>query len=143
MKNQIDDVRVFMQACNQNTPDKPIQELELSEARLRVALIAEELGELALGLGLNVEIQMNTFERDDNIHKFDRVEVLDALADLCYVVFGAAVAVGQHDILPEAFSRVNFSNMTKVVHGKCVKDATGKVMKPAGYMPPQLELCFE
>jgi predicted HAD superfamily Cof-like phosphohydrolase len=63
---------------------------------IRVHLIAEELGELALALA----------ERDE-------AGVADALADLAYVTVGAAVAYGLP--LAEVFSEVHRSNMTKAV----------------------------
>jgi predicted HAD superfamily Cof-like phosphohydrolase len=63
---------------------------------VRVHLIAEELGELALAIA----------ERD-------RVKASDALADLAYVVLGAAVT---WDIpLAAVFDEVHRSNMTKAV----------------------------
>ncbi len=64
---------------------------------VRLHLIAEEgVAELALALG----------ERD-------RVKVADALADLAYVLFGAAATWGVP--LQEVFDEVHRSNMTKAV----------------------------
>ena len=66
------------------------------QAVLRLHLIQEELGELALAM------------HDDN-----RVEQLDALADLLYVVSGMAHTLQLP--LGRAFYRVHMSNMSKKV----------------------------
>ena len=142
MNKQIEEVRTFMIACGQAAPDEPIQSLEESVANLRVKLIAEELNELGVALGLDILVNVTDYECP---LMFDQVEVIDALADLLYVVYGCAVAVGHHKLLPKAFQKVHFSNMTKVdaETGKCEKDGMGKIMKPAGYIPPALESLFE
>jgi len=140
MKKQIQDVRTFMQACDQPTPDEPIQKLDESIALLRIKLLVEEVEELAQAFGFDMNIYMDTQSYDPEL--YHEVEVIDALADITYVLYGAAVTCGHQDVLPEAFKRVQFSNMTKVVNGKCVKDSTGKVMKPASYIPPNLDNIF-
>lgn len=47
--------------------------------------------------------------------------------------------LGFVSVLQEAFDRVHASNMTKVVNGKVIKDANGKVMKPESYICVNLE----
>jgi predicted HAD superfamily Cof-like phosphohydrolase len=62
----------------------------------------------------------------------DLVEMADALADLLVVVYGAAVELGI-DLEP-VFAEVHDSNMSK--NGG--KDAGGKILKGAGFRPPDI-----
>ncbi len=84
---------------------------------LRLSLIQEELDELREG-----------FARED------LVEVADALADLLYVTYGAAVSCGV-DLAP-IFAEVHRSNMTKVGG---TRRADGKWIKPVTYSPARIE----
>ena len=85
--------------------------------RLRTLLIEEELAEFR-----------NAGESQD------LVGVADALADLLYVVYGAAVEYGI-DLEP-VFAEIHRSNMTKDPRRGCRAD--GKVQKGAGYVPPDV-----
>jgi NTP pyrophosphatase (non-canonical NTP hydrolase) len=67
----------------------------------------------------------------------DIVGVADAIADLLYVVYGAARTFG----IPvrEVFAEVHRSNMTKLDdNGEPIVRAEGKVMKGPHYSPPDL-----
>jgi predicted HAD superfamily Cof-like phosphohydrolase len=64
--------------------------------------------------------------------KDDFVEMVDALADLLVVVYGAAVEMGV-DLEP-VFREVHRSNMSK--NGG--KDAGGKILKGLGFSPPDI-----
>jgi predicted HAD superfamily Cof-like phosphohydrolase len=88
-----------------------------SEMRLRLRLIQEELDELWEAYYL----------------KEDLAAVADALGDLLYVVYGAAVCHGLDMEL--IFNEIHRSNMTKV-GGRTRED--GKILKPDSYEPPQL-----
>lgn len=103
-----------------------------SVAALRVALIVEELSELA-----------------DALADGNAVETLDALVDLRYVTDGTVLTYGLHTIAPDwpergsrfdrAFDRVHASNMSKLgADGKPVKDECGKIVKGPGYVKPDL-----
>jgi len=83
---------------------------------VRVHLIAEELAELALAIANK-----------------NQVGVADALADLAYVVLGAAVTYNIP--LEEVFQEVHRSNMTKAVRGD---EDTRLRSKGAGYTPPDI-----
>lgn len=63
----------------------------------------------------------------------DLVEMADALIDILYVTYGAAVVMGI-DLEP-LFAEVHRSNMTK--HGRL--DGAGKVTKGSEWSPPQIE----
>ncbi len=84
---------------------------------VRLHLIAEELGELALAIG----------ERDI-------VKIADALGDLAYVLLGAAVTYGIP--LDAVFAEVHRSNMTKAVRDP--KD-TRLRSKGDSYRPPNIK----
>lgn len=60
----------------------------------------------------------------------------DALADILYVTFGAALAYGIP--IEEVFIEVHRSNMTKSME-KDTKSIKGKTIKGENYEPPNLE----
>lgn len=62
----------------------------------------------------------------------DFVEMVDALADILVVTYGAAVEMGV-DLEP-VFAEVHRSNMSK--NGG--KDAGGKILKGPGFSPPDI-----
>ena len=94
------------------TPEMPDADLRL----LRTRLIVEEAGEFAKAASCS-----------------DMVEMVDALCDLLYVVYGAAVAMGV-DLEP-LFAEVQRSNMTKDGGGH---DNGGKVVKGPNFEEPDL-----
>lgn len=69
----------------------------------------------------------------------DQVEAADAMADLIYVVCFAAAEEGIP--LDLVWAEVQRSNMAKAdpVTGKFGRNATGKIVKPAGWIPPDIE----
>jgi predicted HAD superfamily Cof-like phosphohydrolase len=115
----------------------------IRDAELRAKLILEEAAETAAALGYDVHVLMwDPIERDsttppdwNTYHDGERhvIDAIDGLADILYVVFGTAVAMGI-DLSP-FFDEVHRSNMTKV-GGE--KRADGKVLKPETYEPPNL-----
>lgn len=90
------------------------------EGALRYSLIAEELREY-----------------DTALAKGDIVEIADALADLAYVVYGAALTHGID--LDAVLREVHRSNMAKLHNGTVIKREDGKVLKPEGWQPPNIE----
>lgn len=95
--------------------------------QLRQELIEEELLELKKAMLEN-----------------DSVEVLDALCDLTYVVFGAVHKLGFSDVFLDAFVEVHTSNMSKLNEdGKPVYREDGKILKGSNYKEPDLEKFIE
>lgn len=90
---------------------------------LRFGLILEEVAELMKA-----------------VEDGDMVEVADAIADTIYVLIGTAVSMGIP--LHEVWAEVQRSNMAKV-DGGGRRNAAGKVIKPEGWTPPQLDTMFE
>lgn len=68
------------------------------------------------------------------------VEIADALADLLYVVFGAALAYGIP--IGEVFKEVHRSNMTKSML-KDEKSIKGKTIKGPNFDPPRIKEILE
>lgn len=112
-------VKQFMATFGQEV--KPVPKIaKLSTITLRLALIEEELQELREALVNN-----------------DIVETADALADILYVVYGAAAAFGID--IDEVFDEVHESNMSKLDEkGDPIYDDLGKVMKGADYFHPNI-----
>ena len=113
------DVKDFHQAFGQRIGDKPELPDE-DERKLRVKLLREEFTEYLDGESFN-----------------DLVEVADALADIIYIACGTAVSYGIP--LDDVFESVHASNMAKLVDGKVIRRADGKVQKPEGWQPPDIK----
>ena len=73
----------------------------------------------------------------------DMVEVLDALADIGYILAGTIINHGMQHIYDDALNEVHRSNMAKSVDGKVIRREDGKVLKPEGWQPPQLAQFLE
>ena len=119
MSNFYNDVKEFQFAFGQRvgeTPELP----DPNERCLRIRLLEEEFEEYMLGEGHD-----------------DIVEIADALADLIYIACGTAVSYGIP--LDKVFEEVHRSNMAKLVDGKPIYREDGKVMKPEGWTPPDIE----
>ena len=117
--NWYNNVKEFHIAFGQRVGEKP--ELPNEEERvLRQKLLKEEFYEYLDG------------EDKDNI-----VDIADALADIIYIACGTAVSYGIP--LDKVFAEVHRSNMAKLVDGKPIYREDGKVMKPAGWTPPDIE----
>ena len=113
------DVRNFHQSFGQRIGEKP--ELpDGNERDLRYNLLKEEFEEYEAA------------ESTDNL-----VEIADALADIIYIACGTAVSYGIP--LDKVFAEVHRSNMAKLVDGKPIYREDGKVMKPEGWTPPDVE----
>lgn len=140
MNTQLDQVRNFMIAGGQSTRSEPISQLDRREALLRLDLIAEELDELREALN-----DPSTQYFQNLTVKVDKIAALDALTDILYVVFGTYHTLGLAHLAEAAFNEVQTSNMSKVdpATGLCIRDAnTGKILKPANYVSPNLAKLF-
>lgn len=95
------------------------------------------------------------------------IQALDAIADILYVTYGAAVAYGfSEEQVEKAFEEVHKSNLSKLwtvddlkllstlyPNGECyfekrgdrfiVKRADGKVIKSPSYKPADIKSCLE
>jgi len=89
---------------------------------LRLKLALEELGELAEGMGMSYDYvdlltahQKSILDADKNKNtKYDKIAVLDALADIQVIHNGTILECGMAEIFDEAYDAVHESNMSKV-----------------------------
>ncbi len=85
--------------------------------KLRLALILEELSELAEASGaaglFNQMMKDKVASFEDKPESKDPVEALDALCDLQVVLNGSTLEYGLHHQFDEAFDEVHRSNMSK------------------------------
>lgn len=94
-------------------------------AKLRARLIREELREFVKAC-----------------REGDLVGIADALGDILYVVYGAAISAGI-DMEP-IVEEIHRSNMTKLwPDGEVHRDEYGKVVKPDSYSPANLKTLVE
>ena len=121
-KTTLEQVQEFHETYGLPVEDAPnITDAQTNE--LRINLLAEELDEMKEALADG-----------------DMVEVLDALTDLQYVLDGAYLSFGLHDVKDAAFEEVHRSNMSKLGEdGKPIRrEGDGKVMKGPNYFKPDM-----
>lgn len=121
MSPYLDKVSEFHRAFGAPINNEPkIDDIELNA--LRVGLIQEELDELKQAL----------LDRD-------KVDALDALCDLAYVLNGAILSLGYASVIEDAFNEVHASNMSKLdANGNPVLREDGKILKGPNYFKPNL-----
>jgi predicted HAD superfamily Cof-like phosphohydrolase len=117
MTNLFRDQEKFMRACDQS-----VEGFNQSQFSLYANLIKEEFTEL-----------------NEAINNNDQVETLDALIDILVVTIGAIHSMGADG--EGAWKEVMSTNFAKIdkLTGKVRKREDGKVLKPTGWMPPQLD----
>jgi predicted HAD superfamily Cof-like phosphohydrolase len=129
-------VRDFHVAMQQLIHDQP--SLEGYPFELRARLILEEALEYTAASGLHTgEAIFATSNPHASITRDgppDHAKMIDALCDILYVTFGAAVSMGI-DLVP-FFNLVHKANMLKST-GPVRED--GKRLKPPGWKPPDIE----
>lgn len=116
MMNPFRDQEKFMRACDQS-----VGQFNEDQFNLYTKLIQEEVDELW------------TANADA-----DRVECLDALIDILVVTIGAIHSMGADG--EGAWKEVMTTNFAKIDRetGKVRKREDGKVLKPIGWVPPEL-----
>ena len=117
MSDIFSDQRKFMRACAQTTDS-----YNEDQFRMYCNLVQEEVQELHTALAAG-----------------DEVEQLDALIDIMVVTAGAIHSLGVD--AEGAWKEVMRSNFAKVDPrtGRVTRREDGKVLKPAGWEPPQLK----
>lgn len=117
MANLFNDQKTFMKACDQSVDD-----YDFSQYAMYLKLIDEEVSELKQAVAAN-----------------DDVEQLDALIDILVVTIGAIHSMGADgEGAWKEVMRTNFAKINKKT-GKVEKREDGKVLKPDGWTPPNLE----
>lgn len=101
-------------------PARTSPALDVPEAPMRLALIDEEVAEL-----------------HEAIAAGDLIETADALADIAYVVYGAALTFGID--LDAVLAEVHRSNMSKLGEGgQPIYREDGKILKGPGFFRPNV-----
>ena len=125
MKNltREDKVKQFRDAASKKTfnqdPDNP-------DVSIAVGIV-EELNEFLVAADAYIKNS-----KDEDL----RADLCKEWADVQYVVSQAAL---YFDIpADESFNRVHRSNMTKVIDGKVILRADGKILKPDTYVSPNM-----
>lgn len=117
MTNPFRDQETFMKSC-----DQTVDSFNQEQFNLYVKLIEEEVDELKVA-----------------INNSDKVETLDALIDILVVTIGATHSLGSDaEGAWKEVMRTNFAKIDKET-GKVRKREDGKVLKPVGWTPPNLE----
>jgi predicted HAD superfamily Cof-like phosphohydrolase len=117
MTNPFRDQEKFMRACDQSTDT-----FNADQFNMYLKLIEEEADELG-----------------DAIAAHDKVETLDALIDILVVTIGAIHSAGfDAEGAWKEVMKTNFAKIDKET-GKVRKREDGKVLKPLGWTPPELE----
>jgi predicted HAD superfamily Cof-like phosphohydrolase len=116
MTNPFRDQEKFMTAC-----DQTVDTFNQEQFKLYLNLIKEEYKEL-----------------NEAINNSDQVETLDALIDILVVTIGAIHSAGYN--AEGAWKEVMATNFAKIDRetSKVRKREDGKVLKPVGWMPPEL-----
>lgn len=116
MTNPFRDQEKFMQAC-----DQTVEDYNHGQVALYANLIKEEVDEF-----------------NQAYSTYDRVEMLDALIDILVVTTGAIHSMGAD--AEGAWKEVMQTNFAKIdaETGKVRKREDGKVLKPLGWVPPDL-----
>lgn len=71
--------------------------------------------------------------------QYDKVEILDAVVDMLYILAGTINQHGMQGVIEEAFNRVHANNITKVgADGKVLRNPDGKILKPENFVPVDL-----
>jgi predicted HAD superfamily Cof-like phosphohydrolase len=117
MTNPFRDQEKFMKAC-----DQTVDGINVEQFKLYLKLINEESNELI-----------------DAVTKDDAVETLDALIDILVVTIGAIHSLGAD--AEGAWKEVMSTNFAKIDKetGKVRKREDGKVLKPMGWVAPNLK----
>jgi predicted HAD superfamily Cof-like phosphohydrolase len=117
MANPFNDQAKFMRACDQS-----VGSLNQEQYKLYLDLMEEEWKELKAALLME-----------------DRVEQLDALLDFIVVTIGAVHSGGFDG--EGGWKEVMTTNLAKIDKetGKVRKREDGKVLKPTGWVPPNLK----
>lgn len=112
---------------------------------LAVRLVQEEVSELAEATAAQ-PVFTNNWKISNDVAMLPRekdVEVLDAIADILFTVFGVAAKAGLTELVEPAFKEVMRSNWTKMGPDGPEFYPSGKVAKPETYEAPDLRQFFD
>lgn len=139
-----DDVKLFMRLGGQEYADELTMHefsgwntvaYDLMEACDSAELLtAEHPGPTSLSIRLLVE---EVRESVDAIIAEDIEEIADGLVDIVYIVMGIANRYGID--FDACWTEVQNANIAKFPYGEVNLDASGKILKPTGWEPPNIK----
>ena len=118
-KTMFEMVRDFHEAFGQRVGTKPWLPYG-DERSLRMKLMSEEYKEY-----------------NEAEHNNDLTNLAVELADIIYIACGTAVSYGIP--LDDVFNAIHQANMNKLVDGKVIRREDGKIKKPDGWQPADIE----
>lgn len=132
-------VRDFQRKMGEPTGDTPAVPDKV-QAELRVKWILEEVMELSEALGFHATATTLDDDQFDivlqpNGEQVNMVEVVDALRDIEYHIYGIELILGIHGASDDTFREVHRSNMDKEPLGS---GEQRKVTKPKNWLPPRI-----
>ena len=136
--NYLEQVKEFHKFFGHPISSNPSDSSNIDLKKLRVKLLFEELTELSSALGLSATMRSLCAEYvADNSESFDsdtvdKVETLDALCDLQYVLSGAVISMGYTDVFNDSFNHVHMSNMSKACNNESELNDTLKYYEDTG-----------
>lgn len=125
MSKVFTDVKVFMNACGQATPSKPIGRTDLSD--LYRKLIKEEYDEFVVAYANK-----------------DETEELDACFDMIWVITGYMHARGwDTSAMWDEGAKSNLAKIDKTTGSVIRRPEDGKILKPEGWKTPNFKQFVE
>lgn len=129
MPNILDATEMFMRAAGQLDDPPQFNNFNCELRKLRRILIAEEFLEYY----------------DCGEYKDDLVETIDGLLDIIVIAWGSILAYIGPEKAQACAAEVVRSNLSKIdgTLGPLVKREDGKILKPQGFMPPDIKGILE
>ncbi len=116
----LNDVAAFHRGCG-NTDRSPTDPAALIKRVTRHKLLREEY-----------------IETEDAMVAHDIVGVIEGLLDVIYIAVGSGLQFCGPKRFALAWAEVHRSSMDKIVDGKVFKRGDGKILKPEGWVPPDI-----
>ena len=150
--NLLDGTEQFLTAAGHPIPDVPTIP-PASVIALRMELLIEEVSELVEAIGFrDLYDYLQCVYSDDSsieeiIHEaidgtgrypFDFPEMIDAFHDIAVIAHGGALEAAGREGAKATAAEVTRSNLAKIVDGKVLRRADGKIQKPEGFQPPDI-----
>lgn len=148
--NLLDGTEQFLAAAGHPIPDVPTIP-PASVIALRIKLLIEEVSELVEAIGFRdlydcLDCQGTEYEEmvvqhsidGTGRYKFNFPEMIDAFHDICVIAHGGALEAAGSEGAKATAAEVTRSNLAKIVDGKVLRRADGKIQKPPGFQPPDI-----
>jgi predicted HAD superfamily Cof-like phosphohydrolase len=147
MKSDAELVREFTEESGSLIPNEP-QLMDKNEVFFLIKMMLDEIMELGATVSEPHEVKFNMIKMITNSKDLEKIENVskeeligeqgDALVDSYYYSLNATAKKGIN--LSKLFEVVHEANMTKKdpVSGKFIKREDGKIVKPIGWLPPNI-----